>query len=62
MRQCEIKLIMEVESLMFDFLNNLEKIASLLKGKIINGTLGTQLIYSDPTRNFRVLMLVIMFN
>ena len=53
---------MEIEPLMFDFENSTEKIATLLKGKIINATLGTQLIYSDKTRNCRMLMFVIMLN
>lgn len=62
MTQSESKLVMEIEPLMFDFENSTEKIATLLKGKIINATLGTQLIYSDKTRNCRMLMFVIMLN
>ena len=62
MTQSESKLVMEIEPLMFDFENSTEKIATLLKGKIINATLGTQLIYSDTTRNCRMLMFVIMLN
>ena len=62
MTQSESKLVMEIEHLMFDFENSTEKIATLLKGKIINATLGTQLIYSDKTRNCRMLMFVIMLN
>ena len=62
MTQSESKLVMEIERLMFDFENSTEKIATLLKGKIINATLGTQLIYSDKTRNCRMLMFVIMLN
>lgn len=62
MTQGESKLVMEIEPLMFDFENSTEKIATLLKGKIINATLGTQLIYSDKTRNCRMLMFVIMLN
>ena len=62
MTQSDSKLVMEIEPLMFDFENSTEKIATLLKGKIINATLGTQLIYSDTTRNCRMLMFVIMLN
>ena len=62
MTQSESKLVMEIEPLMFDFENSTEKITTLLKGKIINATLGTQLIYSDKTRNCRMLMFVIMLN
>ena len=62
MTKRESKLVMEIEPLMFDFENSTEKIATLLKGKIINATLGTQLIYSDTTRNCRMLMFVIMLN
>lgn len=62
MTQSESKQVMEIEPLMFDFENSTEKIATLLKGKIINASLGTQLIYSDTTRNCRMLMFVIMLN
>ena len=62
MTQSESKLVMEIEPLMFDFENSTENIATLLKGKIINASLGTQLIYSDTTRNCRMLMFVIMLN
>ena len=64
MTEKEVELINTMESLVCDFENNIDQIASLVRNREISISLGTNLIYSDicckTARQYRMLLFVIM--
>lgn len=64
MTEKEVELINTMESLVCDFENNIDQIASLVRNCEISLSLGTNLIYSDTccktARQYRMLLFVIM--